>query len=38
MKGVVPIGQLPLQASFVPLDSTVTEINCTKTPTFSEEV
>jgi len=38
MKGVILIGQLLPQASFVPLESTVTEINCTKTPTFSEEV
>jgi hypothetical protein len=38
MKGVVPIGQLPPQASFVPLESIVSEINCTKTATFSEEV
>jgi hypothetical protein len=38
MKGVIPIGQLLPQSSFVPLESIVTEINCTKTPTFSEEV
>jgi hypothetical protein len=38
MKAMAPIGQLLSQVSFVPLDSTVTEINCTKTTTFSEEV